>query len=73
MDSQIIAQAKTQAAKRGKSLSQLIADYVMGLKNRHATSSTPMTPLVASLRGILKEKLTNPDKVWRRHLEDNYK
>jgi len=72
LDSALIAYAKQQAAKRGKSLSQMLADYVMGLKNRRIQKTLPVTPLVASMRGILKGRWRDPGKAWRRHLEEKY-
>jgi hypothetical protein len=72
MDSSIIALAKAQAAKRGKSLSQLVADYIAGLRSRKKRTSPPVTPLVGSLRGILKGKIRDPQKAWRQHLKEKY-
>ena len=33
----------------------------------------PITPLVASLREILKGKLGDPKEAWRQHLEEKYR
>jgi len=69
----LIAQAKVQAKRNGKSLSRMVADYFRSLTGHLKSSSKaiPLTPLVAALRGGLKgSKIGLKD--YRRHLEEKY-
>jgi hypothetical protein len=69
----LIAQAKKQAKKNGKSISKMVADYFRSLTGRGKPSGREMvlTPLVAALRGSLKgSKVGIPS--YRRHLEEKY-
>ncbi len=52
LDAQLIEQAKEQARRHNKSLSQLVADYFVQLGQVPAQS--PLPPVVASLKGALK-------------------
>lgn len=72
LDSSLIALAKRQAAQRKKSVSQLIADYVASLSSPQHVDQARQTPLVASMRGLLKGKINDPQRTWRRHLEEKY-
>jgi len=71
LEEQLIEQAKTYAARAGKSVSQIVADYFKLLtseKNRLASSSTPITQ---SLRGLLRESKLD-EKAYRKYLEGKH-
>ncbi|SHE74725.1 hypothetical protein SAMN02745117_00777 [Lampropedia hyalina DSM 16112] len=52
LEAGLIEQAKAQARQKGKSLSQLVADYFVQLE--HPPAQPPLPPLVTSLKGALK-------------------
>ncbi|MFT3720605.1 DUF6364 family protein [Pseudorhodoferax sp.] len=54
LDAELIEQAKAQASRHGKSLSQLVADYFVQLGQPAPARQVPLPPIVASLRGALK-------------------
>jgi len=72
IDADLIAHAKSSGRAQGKSVSRPVADYFAGLPEqeapREAARDTPATPLVDSLRGVLKgTRLGRED--YLRHLE----
>ncbi|WP_295432963.1 DUF6364 family protein [uncultured Thiodictyon sp.] len=76
IDAELIAQAKSYGRTQGKSVYRLVADYFAGLAEqeapREAARDTPATPLVDSLRGVLKEtRLGRED--YLRHLEQRHR
>lgn len=74
LDQALIEQTKKIAAKKKRSLSQLVADYFKLLenksshKNRHQIA---ITPLVQALSGCLKNNIIDA-KDYYEHLEDKY-
>ncbi|MFT4195419.1 DUF6364 family protein [Ottowia sp.] len=77
LDADLIEQAKAQAGRRGKSLSQLVADYFAQLNlhtNAPAVASAPLPPVVASLRGALKGARADlGEQSYRDHLESKHR
>ncbi len=71
MDEKLIFRAKTFAQKTGKSVSQIVADYFMSLEGRGNDEDTPITPIVKSLKGSLKDSDVNVAD-YHRHLEKKY-
>jgi hypothetical protein len=68
LDEGLIRRAKVIAKRRGKSLSQMVAEYFALLGSR---SPKDLAPTVKSLKGILKgSDLDRED--YERHLEDKY-
>lgn len=77
MDKELIEQAKSYAKTRGKSLSELVADYLAALdagilpKSKNAKPET-MPPVTASLWGMLAGSPTDPaldEEDYRSYLE----
>ncbi len=54
LDDKLIKRAKKLAKKRGKSVSQLVADYFFVLEEDVKNKDIELTPIVQSLKGILK-------------------
>ncbi len=54
LDDKLIKRAKRSAKKRGKSVSQLLADYFFVLEEDVKNKDIELTPIVQSLKGILK-------------------
>jgi hypothetical protein len=70
LDEDLIGQAKIYARQKGRSLSQVVADYfrILNTDTIHGKRTPPIT---ASLRGLLKD--TNIDKKdYRGYLEEKF-
>ena len=71
LDEGLIRRAKAIAKRRGKSLSQMVAEYFALLGSRSSKEPKELAPTVDSLKGILKgSKVDRQD--YKRHLEDKY-
>ena len=67
LDQQLIDVAKKTAAKRGISVSRMVANYFAGLRQVNRQEGKQLPPLTASLIGVVKG--THPDeKSYREHL-----
>jgi hypothetical protein len=71
IDGDLIARAKSYAHKSGKSVSQLVSDYLELLPEPGQRQPRPLTPIVESLRGSLAGSGLDEDD-YRRHLEKKY-
>jgi Family of unknown function (DUF6364) len=75
LDEGLIENAKKEARNRGTSVSQMVADYFLGIQSRNGSSKRPgkgLPPVTASLAGSLKGR--NLDRAqYRRHLEKKYR
>lgn len=69
LDTQLIERAKTHARNRGKSVSQMVADYftLLGQEEQPET----LAPLTRSLHGALRGIAVDEDE-YHRHLEEKY-
>ena len=54
MDDNLIESAKKYSAQTGKSVSRLVADLFVIIKNEKVSREDSLTPTVRSLKGILK-------------------
>ena len=71
LDDHLIASAKEYSAQTGKSVSKIVSDFFVIIKNEKLKNSCPITPTVQSLKGILKKsKLSEND--YKKHLEEKY-
>lgn len=71
LDAALIERAKTYGKERGKSLSQLVADYFAMMEKSDRSESLP--PLVASLKGAARGMDLDADvEEYRGHLVDKY-
>ncbi|MDO5104055.1 MAG: DUF6364 family protein [Lautropia sp.] len=72
MDAELIALAKAQAKRNGKSLSEFVADYFAQFVSPPAAQ--PLPPIVSSMVGILKtDQTAMPDEaVYRQYLQEKY-
>jgi hypothetical protein len=71
IDEDLIERAKSYARKSGKSVSQLVSDYLDLLPEPGQRQPRPLTPIVESLRGSLAGSGLDEDD-YRRHLEKKY-
>ena len=69
LEEQLIERAKAHAKKRGKSVSQMVADY-FALLDRDDRPET-LAPLTRSLHGTLRGTAVDED-TYRGHLEEKY-
>jgi hypothetical protein len=70
MDRALVANAKREAHRRGKSVSRMVADYFEALEQKAHTIDT-LPPVTASLFGLLKKSSVS-EKDYRRYLKDKY-
>lgn len=70
MDENIVRKAKMEAKRRGKSVSQMVAEFIesIGLQQNSAKDLPPTT---ASLVGILKGKEISEED-YKTHLREKY-
>ncbi|WP_299734796.1 DUF6364 family protein [uncultured Endozoicomonas sp.] len=72
MEQDQVERAKTYAARHGKSLSQLVADYFDSLTTTE-TSEEALPPLTQKLKGALRSaNASMDDSDYKKHLEDKY-
>ena len=78
MDSDLVESARRYAKQRGKSLSQITAEYYKALialengkSDAHTSSSPELPPLTRSLRGLLRESGISVQD-YHQHLEEKY-
>lgn len=70
MDRKLIKKAKAEARKRGKSVSQMTAEFIESLSQKDPRAHT-LPPITGSLVGALKSsKLSEPD--YRQHLREKH-
>jgi hypothetical protein len=71
LEDTLIKQAKAYARSRGKSLSQLVADYFVLLGTEMEPAEPPLGPMTRSLRGALRGSGVDAQD-YRKHLEEKY-
>jgi len=70
MDEAVIARAKREAGKRGKSVSQMVAEYFGALETVPGRKAA-YPPVTASLLGALRGKPVS-ERDYKRHLREKY-
>jgi len=70
MDAALVKKAKAEARRRGKSVSQMTAQFIESLGQRQAPTQ-PLPPITRSLVGVLKGRHASRDD-WRQHLREKY-
>ena len=70
MDEELIHQAKRAADRRGKSVSQMVAEFFATLGER-PTRSGAYPPITTSLLGVMEGK-TADERAYQRHLREKY-
>lgn len=65
----LVAKAKTHAARRGKSVTQMFGEFVVSLGTRKRGGNLP--PVTGSLLGVMKgHRMSESD--YRKHLREKY-
>jgi len=70
LDDRLIERAKGEAEKRGKSVSQMVAEFFgsLGSVSKNGANFPPRT---ASLLGVLRKK-SSAESDYKRHLREKY-
>ena len=71
MDDNLIESAKEYSAQTGKSVSCIVADLFVIIKNEKINREDALTPTVQSLKGVLKGKQTDEND-YKKYLEEKY-
>jgi hypothetical protein len=71
LDDELIRRAKAYAKKTGKPVSRIVADYFALLDVGPSPAKVGATPLVRSLRGVLRGGAVD-ETGYRDHLEEKY-
>ena len=71
VDDHLIKSAKEYSAQTGKSVSKIVSDLFVIIRNEKLKKSSSITPTVVSLKGIMKESKFSEDD-YKSHLEDKY-
>ncbi len=71
LDDELINRAKSYAKKSGKSVSQIVAGYFSLLDAESGKEESDFTPLVRSLKGLLKDAKVS-EKDYHKYLEEKY-
>jgi len=72
LEDRLIEQAKEYAAKAGKSVSQVVAEYFKLLTSEKEKPASPSAPVTRSLRGVLRgAQLDEGD--YRKYLEEKHR
>ena len=71
LEDHLIASAKEYSAQTGKSVSRIVSDFFVIIKNEKLKDINPITPTVQSLKGILKQT-TFSENDYKKHLEEKY-
>ena len=71
MDEMLIKKAKSEASRRGKSVSQMVGEFFdcLGKSKREAVNELP--PVTASLLGLLKGHQVD-DSAHKKYLREKY-
>jgi hypothetical protein len=70
MDDGLIALAKAEAAQRGKSVSQMVGEFI-DLLGHVEEPKGKLPPVTASLRGVLKNTEVSEES-YKKHLRDKH-
>jgi len=70
LDHELIEDAKAEAARRGKSVSQMVADYFRSLTPVDKPIQYP--PITQSLHGIIKEDDLSEES-YKAHLKEKHR
>jgi hypothetical protein len=71
LDGHLIASAKEYSAETGKSVSKIVADFFVIIKNEKLKENNSTTPTVQSLKGILKNTDLSKGE-YKKYLEEKH-
>jgi len=71
LDDTLIEFAKRYAARNGKSVSRIVADYFAAIKNERLDEVYDLSPSVSALKGLLGNTAVG-ESDYQRHLEKKH-
>ena len=71
LDEHLIDRAKEEASNRGKSVSQMVAEFFVSLGTSSQKGAIRNPPVTASLLGVLRNKRA-AESDYKRHLREKY-
>ncbi|MCD4721604.1 MAG: DUF6364 family protein [Desulfobacula sp.] len=71
LDEHLIASAKEYSAKTGKSVSKIVSDFFVVIRNEKLKKTRSLTPTVQSLKGIIKNSNFSKDN-YKSYLENKH-
>lgn len=71
LDDHLITSAKEYSAKTGKSVSKIVSDFFVIIKNEKLEENNSITPTVHALKGILKNSNISKND-YHNYLEEKY-
>ena len=71
LDDKLIESAKKYSAQTGKSVSKIVSDFFVIIKNEKLSKKYSVSPAVLSLKGVLKDTQFSEDD-YKDYLEDKY-
>ena len=72
LDDQLIESAKKHSAKTGKSVSKIVSDLFVIIKNESLKENGSITPTVQSLKGVLKDS-EFAENDYKNYLEEKHR
>lgn len=71
LDEDLVGQAKEEAARRGTSVSKMVAAYFRAIRALAGTTAAPLPPVTSSLLGSLRNaKVREQD--YQKYLEEKH-
>lgn len=70
MDEALVKRAKAEALRRGKSVSQMTAEFIQSL-DRRGSPKRSLSPITNSLLGVLKGRRVS-ELEYKRHLREKH-
>ena len=71
MDEMLIKKAKSEAGRRGKSVSQMVGEFFGHLGESNWEADNDLPPVTASLLGVLNGHGID-DSTYKKHLREKY-
>ena len=71
IDDALVEKAKIEAKRRGKSVSQMVAEFFDSLNNKASAEKKTLPPLTASLIGVLQGHRVS-EATYKKHLLEKH-
>jgi hypothetical protein len=71
MDEALVDTAKTEASRRGKSVSQMVGEFFDSLTGKRRRTGQDLPPITSSLVGVLKRTGAS-EATFKKHLREKY-
>jgi len=71
LNEELIDFAKRYSSKKGKPVSKVVANFFEAIRSQEKEKQNDLSPIVKSLKGILKGKNID-ESDYKRHIEEKY-